>query len=110
MGLSYLSKKNWHPEKFSNIEQVYNAESKKDNEAKLKEERIRTLKEERHIEDLKRQQVEAGIIPASTLEKIDWMYSDRKAQQMNQVSMEDYLTGKPIDKIEEEAPPVENTN
>jgi hypothetical protein len=28
MGLSYLNKKNWHPEKFSNIEQVWNAELK----------------------------------------------------------------------------------
>ena len=79
MGLSYLSKKTWHPEKFSNIEQVFNAEQKKDNEARLREERIRKLKEERHIEDLKRDQVNAGIIPASTLHRIDWMYSDRNA-------------------------------
>jgi len=46
----------------------------------LKDERIRKLKEEKHIEDLKRQQVEAGIIPASTLQRLDWMYSDRNAQ------------------------------
>jgi len=54
MGLSYLAKKTWHPEKFSNIEKVFNAEQKKDEEERLKKERIKKLTEERHIEDLKR--------------------------------------------------------
>ena len=55
MGLSYLSKKTWHPEKMDNIRQVYDAEKKKDDDARLREERIRKLREERHIEDLKMQ-------------------------------------------------------
>ena len=74
MGLSYLNKKNWHPEKFSNIEQVWLAENKTAEEQRLKEERLKKLKEEKHIEDLKRSQVEAGMIPKSTLERITWMY------------------------------------
>ena len=79
MGLSYLAKKTWHPEKFSNIEKVHNAEQKKEDEERLKNERIKKLREERHIEDLKRMQVEAGIIPESSLQRLDWMYTDRTA-------------------------------
>jgi hypothetical protein len=54
MGLSYLNKKTWHPEKFSNIEKVFLAEQKKDEGDRLVKERIKQLKEEKHIEDLKR--------------------------------------------------------
>ena len=100
MGLSYLSKKQWHPEKLTNIAQVWEQEQKKDETERLKQERIKKLKEEKHIEDLKRQQVEAGIIPESTLNRLDWMYIDNRAQ-LNQKSTEEYLTGKPVDKIEE---------
>lgn len=32
MGLSYLSKKNWHPSTFANIEKVWLAEKKKEDE------------------------------------------------------------------------------
>ena len=46
MALSYLNKKNWHPEKISNIEAVWQAESKKDEEEKKKAERIKKLREE----------------------------------------------------------------
>lgn len=81
MGLSYLNKKNWHPEKFSNIEQVWAAEQKESEAERLKTERIKKLREEKHIEDLKRAQVEAGMIPESSLQRLDWMYQDRNAAQ-----------------------------
>lgn len=80
MGLSYLNKKDWHPEKFSNIEKVWNAEQRQQEESRLIQERIKKLKEERHIEELKRMQVEAGIIPESSLQRLEWMYADRNAQ------------------------------
>ena len=79
MGLSYLNKKNWHPEKFSNIENVWNAEQKEQAAKTIRDERLKKLKEEKHIEDLKRAQVEAGIIPASSLQRLEWMYQDRQA-------------------------------
>ena len=100
MGLSYLNKKNWHPEKFSNIEAVWKAENKESEIQRIKDERIKKLKEEKHIEDLKKMQVEAGIIPASSLQRLDWMYSDRQANQ--EKDAEEFLLGKPIEKIEKE--------
>ena len=35
---------------------------------------MKKLKEERHLEELKKLQVEAGIIPKSHLDRMDWMY------------------------------------
>ena len=99
MSKNYLNKKTWHPEKFSNIEKVYNAENKKDEENRLMQERIKKLKEEKHIEELKRLQVEAGMIPKSNLERLDWMYTDRTAMQ-NEQTAEEYLLGKPVNQTE----------
>ena len=104
MALSYLSKKNWHPEKFSNIEAVWQAENKEEEAEKKKAEHIKKLKEEKHIEDLKRLQVEQGIIPASRLQRLDWMYDDvgRAAQKDGDDGEnlgEEYLLGKAIDKV-----------
>jgi hypothetical protein len=54
MGLSYLSKKSWHPSNFSNIEQVWTAETKEKEKDQRLADRIKKLKEEKQIEDLKR--------------------------------------------------------
>lgn len=101
MALSYLNKKNWHPEKFSNIEKVFLAEQDKDDKERKQKDRINKLREEKHIEDLKRMQVEAGIIPASSLQRIEWMYTDRNAQSKDEQTAEEFLMGKPIDKVNE---------
>jgi hypothetical protein len=37
-------------------------------------ERAKKLQEEKHNEELKRLQVEAGLIPKSHLERMEWMY------------------------------------
>ena len=58
-------------------------------------EHVKKLKEEKQIEELKRLQVEAGIIPESSLQKIEWMYSERNPAN-NANSAEDYLLGKTI--------------
>ena len=46
--------------------------------------------------------MEAGLIPASTLERLDWMYSDRNAANggADQQTAEEYLMGKPVEKVE----------
>ncbi len=53
MGLSYLSKKSWHPSSFHNIEKVWIAESKEKEKDQRLADRIKKLKEEQAIEDLK---------------------------------------------------------
>ena len=95
MGLSYLSKKSWHPSTFKNIEDVWQVEQALAKKDQKKIEHIKKLKEERQIDELKRMQVEAGIISKSSLEKIDWMYNDRTAQN-NANTAEEYLMGKEV--------------
>ena len=79
MGLSYLSKKSWHPSTFRNIEVVWTAEHKKKQEEQRQAEHIKKLKEERQIEELRQLQVMAKVIPESSLQRIEWMYQDRAA-------------------------------
>jgi len=79
MGLSYLSKKSWHPSNFANIEKVWIAESAERDKDTRMADRIKKLKEEKQIEDLKLIQIKEGIIPASSLQRLDWMYQDRTA-------------------------------
>jgi hypothetical protein len=47
MGLSYLSKKSWHPSSFQNIEKVWLAESKEKEKEQRHADRIKKLKEEK---------------------------------------------------------------
>jgi hypothetical protein len=42
-------------------------------------------------------QVEAGMIPESNLQRLEWMYNDRSSMQKTN---EDYLLGKPVNHIE----------
>ena len=58
------------------------------------EEHKKKLKEEKQIEELKKLQVEAGLIPASHLQRMEWMYN---AAQSKLTTAEEYLLGKPIE-------------
>lgn len=52
--------------------------------------------EEQHNEELKRIQVEAGLIPRSHLDRMDWMYDwgNKITQQEKEKNNEEFLTGK----------------
>lgn len=93
MGLAFLNKKSWHTGSFQNIEKVWIAEQKEDERKRNIKEAQRRLKEERHYEDLKRLQVEAGLIPKSHLQRLDWMY---EGGAIKNTSSEEYLLGKPV--------------
>ena len=41
--------------------------------------RMKKLREEKQIEELKLIQIREGIIPESSLQRLDWMYQDRSA-------------------------------
>jgi Pre-mRNA splicing factor/N-terminal domain of CBF1 interacting co-repressor CIR len=93
MGLAFLNKKSWHTGSFQNIEKVWIAEMKNEEEKRLTREAQRRLKEEQHYEELKRLQVEAGLIPKSHLQRLDWMY---EGGAIKNTSSEEYLLGRPV--------------
>ena len=97
MGLAFLNKKSWHTGSFQNIEKVWIAEMKDQEETRLMKEAQRRLKEEQHYEELKRLQVEAGLIPKSHLQRLDWMY---QGGSIKNTSSEEYLLGRPVTKNE----------
>ena len=96
MGLSYLTKKNWHPSNMDNVRAVYEAELRIEQADKKRTEHIKRLKEEKQIEDLKRIQVQQGLIPESSLNMIEWMYQDRSAYNKTEQTAEEYLLGKEV--------------
>ena len=74
MGLKFLQKKKWHPLTIENLEAVWLAEQKHKEERTMLKEHNKRIEEERKDEELKRAQVQAGLIPKSELQKMTWMY------------------------------------
>lgn len=101
MGLPFLNKKSWHTGSFKNIEQVWIAEEKHREKLKKQEELKKKLVEEKYNEDFKKLQVEAGLIPRSELDKMDWMYNFYGHGEAEN-NAEEYLLGKKVEKIGEE--------
>jgi len=95
MGLKFLNKQQWHPGTFGNIEKVWLAEQKQKESERKTLENMKKLKEERQIEELKKLQVTAGLIPESRLQRLDWMYQGPDASS-DITTAEEYLLGKPI--------------
>ena len=56
---------------------------------------MKKLKEERQIEELKKLQVSAGLIPEAHLQRLDWMYQGAECTS-NITTAEEYLLGKPL--------------
>lgn len=92
MGLDYLNKKVWHPGSMKNIQKVWDAQQAQLQVIKRQKERAKKRQDEQYNEEMKRIQVEAGLIPRSHLDRMDWMYDwGNKLQQ--QKNNEDYITG-----------------
>eukprot|EP00126_Sphaerothecum_destruens_P002006 Sdes_comp15453_c0_seq1m4351 len=87
-------KKSWHPKTFRNVEKLWKVETK-DRTEKLKIQQLqRELQEERNIEELHRQAVEAGHAKPRD-GRLDWMYAGPAANTTG--FREEYLLGKRID-------------
>ncbi|XP_037621309.1 pre-mRNA-splicing factor CWC25 homolog [Sebastes umbrosus] len=86
-------KKSWHPQTMKNIERVWKAEQKHEAEVKKIEELQKELKEERAREEITRFAQEAGSIKKKD-DRLDWMYQGPAGQ----VSRDEYLLGRSIDK------------
>lgn len=86
-------KKSWHPQTMKNIERVWKAEQKYEAERKKIEELQKELKEERAREEMTRYAEESGTMKKKD-DRLDWMYQGPAGQ----VSRDEYLMGRPIDK------------
>ncbi len=60
---------------------------------KKSRERAKKLLEEQHNDELKRIQVEAGLIPRSHLDRMEWMYDWGNKIAQQQKTNEEFLTG-----------------
>ncbi|KTG04160.1 hypothetical protein cypCar_00042247, partial [Cyprinus carpio] len=76
-----------------NIERVWKAEQKHEAERKKIEELQKELKEERAREEITRYAQETGAVKKKD-DRLDWMYQGPAGQ----ISREEYLLGRPIDK------------
>ncbi|KAI5608873.1 pre-mRNA-splicing factor CWC25-like [Silurus asotus] len=86
-------KKSWHPQTLKNIERVWKAEQKHEAERKKIEELQKELKEERAREEITKYAQETGAVKKKD-ERLDWMYQGPGGQ----ISREEYLLGRPVDK------------
>ncbi|XP_029000611.1 pre-mRNA-splicing factor CWC25 homolog [Betta splendens] len=86
-------KKSWHPQTMKNIERVWKAEQKYEAERKKIEELQKELKEERAREEITKYAEETGAIKKKD-DRLDWMYQGPAGQ----VSRDEYLLGRAIDK------------
>ncbi|XP_029287855.1 pre-mRNA-splicing factor CWC25 homolog [Cottoperca gobio] len=86
-------KKSWHPQTMKNIERVWKAEQKHEAECKKIEELQKELKDERAREEITRFAEEAGSLKKKD-DRLDWMYQGPAGQ----VSRDEYLLGRAIDK------------
>ncbi|XP_034397550.1 pre-mRNA-splicing factor CWC25 homolog [Cyclopterus lumpus] len=86
-------KKSWHPQTMKNIERVWKAEQKHEAECKKIEELQKELKDERAREEITKFAQEAGSIKKKD-DRLDWMYQGPAGQ----VSRDEYLMGRAIDK------------
>ena len=84
-------KKSWHPSTFQNLERVWKAQQKDENEKKKIAELKQQIAEERAREEMEQMAVDAGLKGKS--DKLNWMY-----QGIRGVDREEYLMGKKIDK------------
>ena len=95
MGLSFLNKKIWHPGSFANIEKVWIAEQKHKELERKAIEKAKKVKEEKTIEELKKIQVANGLIPASHLNRLDFMYQGPESSS-SIITPEEFLLGKSL--------------
>ncbi|CAL8389040.1 unnamed protein product [Arctogadus glacialis] len=86
-------KKSWHPQTMKNIERVWKAEQKHEAEVKKIEELQKELKDERAREEITKFAQETGALKKKD-DRLDWMYQGPAGQ----VSRDEYLMGRPIDK------------
>ena len=98
MALSFLNKKIWHPGSFANMEKTWVTEQKYREVERRAIEKAKKIKEEKVYEEMKKIQVEKGLIPAYHLHRLDFMYQCPQPEKAeNKSDNEDFLLGKRLD-------------
>mmetsp|Transcript_4240 Transcript_4240/g.5980 ORF Transcript_4240/g.5980 Transcript_4240/m.5980 type:complete len:375 (+) Transcript_4240:57-1181(+) len=93
MSLSFLSKKPWHVTTVKNVEKVWLAEKKEEEEAKKLAELEKQIKEEREIDELRKLQQDAGLV-TDPKQKLEWMYEGPGSAIASAAAAEEYKLGK----------------
>ena len=102
MALSFLNKKIWHPGSFANMEKTWVTEQKYREVERRAIEKAKKIKEEKVFEEMKKIQVEKGLIPAYHLHRLDFMSQCPQPENAeNKDENEDFLLGKRLDDDEE---------
>jgi hypothetical protein len=95
MSLAFMNKKSWHTTNLSNVERVWIAERKANDEKKKLDEITKQIKEEQQIQELRQLQVASGAVAKSVDTSLDWMYEGPAASSANgKQSSEEFLLGK----------------
>jgi hypothetical protein len=96
-GLAFLSKKSFHTSNLVNVEKVWLAEQKLEQEKKRLIELQKQLEEERQIQELRQLQAAHGGETAKFIDSaLDWMYAGPAAgeAEKNKKEAEEFLLGK----------------
>ena len=103
MALSFLNKKIWHPGSFANMEKTWVTEQRYREVERRAIEKAKKIKEEKVFEEMKKIQVEKGLIPAYHLNRLDFMYQCPQPENAeNKNENEEFLLGKRFDDDNEE--------
>lgn len=94
MSLAFLAKKSWHTTNLKNVEKVWIAEQKADDETKKTAELQKQIQEERQIQELRQLQSASGQIIKHVDTSMDWMYEGPASQIQQLQNSEDFLLGK----------------
>ena len=102
MALSFLNKKIWHPGSFANMEKTWVTEQKYREVERRAIEKAKKIKAEKVYEEMKKIQVEKGLLPLSYLNRLDFMYQCPQPEDGNNKNEnEEFLLGKRLDDDEE---------
>jgi hypothetical protein len=95
MSLKFLYKKGFHTARLDIQDKVWQAEQKRDEEARKTAELRRQIEDERAVQDLRAQMGGGNVNGASTDTGLEWMYAGvRKSVAEKQDESEAFLTGK----------------
>ena len=93
MSLAFLAKKPWHTATVKNVEKVWIAEQKQEDEAKRVSELKKQIDEEREIDDLRKLQKDQGLV-TDPKQKLEWMYEGPGSAIASAAAAEEYKLGR----------------